>query len=91
MSQPLPPTSPVPEHDCYHCGLPIPADVDLPVDIEGTRHQMCCTGCQAVAQSIVSSGLIDYYKRRDAMPEQAREAMPDELKDLGLFDYPDFQ
>jgi Cu2+-exporting ATPase len=81
----------VPEHDCYHCGLPIPDDVDLAVDIEGTRHQMCCTGCQAVAQSIVSSGLIDYYKRRDAMPEQAREAMPDELKDLGLFDHPDFQ
>ncbi len=25
------------------------------------------------------------------MPEQAREAMPDELKDLGLFDHPDFQ
>jgi Cu2+-exporting ATPase len=81
----------VPEHDCYHCGLPIPDEVDLAVDIEGTRHQMCCTGCQAVAQSIVSSGLIDYYKRRDAMPEQAREAMPDELKDLGLFDHPDFQ
>ena len=91
MSQPLPPTSPVPEHDCYHCGLPIPDDVDLAVDIEGTPHHMCCTGCQAVAQSIVSSGLIDYYKRRDAMPEQAREAMPDELKDLGLFDHPDFQ
>ena len=91
MSQPLPQTPSVPEHDCYHCGLPIPDDVDLAVDIEGTRHQMCCTGCQAVAQSIVSSGLIDYYKRRDAMPEQAREAMPDELKDLGLFDHPDFQ
>ncbi|MCK6386693.1 MAG: heavy metal translocating P-type ATPase, partial [Zoogloea sp.] len=81
----------MPEHDCYHCGLPIPDDVDLAVDIEGTPHHMCCTGCQAVAQSIVSSGLIDYYKRRDAMPEQAREAMPDELKDLGLFDHPDFQ
>ncbi|WP_079434930.1 heavy metal translocating P-type ATPase [Zoogloea sp. LCSB751] len=81
----------MPEHGCYHCGLPIPADVDLPVDVEGVRHQMCCTGCQAVAQSIVSSGLVDYYKRRDAMPEQAREAMPDELKDLGLFDHPDFQ
>jgi len=91
LSQPLPQTPSVPEHDCYHCGLPIPEDVDLAVDIEGTRHQMCCTGCQAVAQSIVSSGLIDYYKRRDAMPEQAREAMPDELKDLGLFDHPDFQ
>ena len=95
MSQPSSPSSPsqVPtrEHDCYHCGLPIPDDVDLAVDIEGTPHHMCCTGCQAVAQSIVSSGLIDYYRRRDAMPEQAREAMPDELKDLGLFDHPDFQ
>jgi len=71
--------------------LPIPAGVDLPVDVDGARHQMCCTGCQAVAESIVSSGLIDYYRRRDAMPEQARDAMPDELKDLGLFDHPDFQ
>ena len=79
------------EHDCYHCGLPIPAGVDLAVDIDGRAHRMCCTGCQAVAQSIVSSGLVDYYKRRDALPEQAREAMPDELKDLGLFDHPDFQ
>ena len=67
LSQPLPPTSSVPEHDCYHCGQPIPDDVDLVVDIEGTPHHMCCTGCQAVAQSIVSSGLIDYYKRRDAV------------------------
>jgi len=39
----------------------------------------------------VSSGLVDYYKRRDTLPEQAREAMPDELKELGLFDHPDFQ
>ncbi|MDD3353777.1 heavy metal translocating P-type ATPase [Zoogloea sp.] len=77
--------------DCYHCGLPIPSDVDLPVDIDGARRQTCCTGCQAVAESIVANGLTDYYKRRDAMPEQAREAMPDELKDLGLFDHPDFQ
>ncbi len=87
MSESLPSS----EHDCYHCGLPIPADVDLPVEIDGTPHQMCCTGCQAVAQSIVSSGLVDYYKRRDTLPEQAREAMPDELKELGLFDHPDFQ
>jgi len=91
LSQSLPQHSPAPEHDCYHCGLPIPAGVDLPVDVDGARHQMCCTGCQAVAESIVSSGLIDYYRRRDAMPEQARDAMPDELKDLGLFDHPDFQ
>ena len=89
MSQSLPHSAP--EHHCYHCGLPIPAEVDLAVEIDGTQRQMCCTGCQAVARSIVSSGLVDYYRNRDAMPEQAREAMPDELKELGLFDHPDFQ
>ncbi|HQE40256.1 MAG TPA: heavy metal translocating P-type ATPase metal-binding domain-containing protein, partial [Zoogloea sp.] len=89
MSQSLPHSAP--EHHCYHCGLPIPAEVDLAVEIDGKQRQMCCTGCQAVARSIVSSGLVDYYRNRDAMPEQAREAMPDELKELGLFDHPDFQ
>jgi len=52
---------------------------------------MCCAGCEAVAQAIVSSGLDEYYKHRDAMPESQREALPDSLKDLGLFDHPDFQ
>ena len=52
---------------------------------------MCCAGCEAVAGAIVASGLTDYYRHRDAMPEPVREAMPSELQDLGLFDHPDFQ
>jgi len=52
---------------------------------------MCCAGCEAVAQAIVANGLGDYYKHRDAMPESQREVLPDTLKDLGLFDHPDFQ
>ena len=52
---------------------------------------MCCIGCEAVAQSIVDNGLVDYYRHRDAMPETRREAMPVELQELGLFDHPDFQ
>ncbi|HNC77935.1 MAG TPA: heavy metal translocating P-type ATPase [Rhodocyclaceae bacterium] len=87
MSHSVPPQ----EHACYHCGLPIPSDVHLGVTVAGVERSMCCTGCQAVAQSIVDGGLVDYYQRRDAMPEPVREAMPDELRDLGLFDHPDFQ
>ena len=49
---------------CYHCGLPIPDDVDLPVVINDERRAMCCNGCQAVAQSIVDNGLADYYRNR---------------------------
>jgi Cu2+-exporting ATPase len=76
---------------CYHCGLPIPAGVDFPVEVEGQVRDMCCVGCQAVAQAIVANGLSDYYSHRDAMPESPREAMPQQLQELGLFDHPEVQ
>jgi P-type Cu2+ transporter len=76
---------------CYHCGLPVPEDVDLPVSIGGTPRAMCCYGCQAVAQSIVENGLEDYYRSRDAMPESPREAMPAILEQLTMYDHAEFQ
>lgn len=76
---------------CYHCGLPIPDDVDLPVNVNGEKRAMCCYGCQAVAQSIVDNGLEDYYRSRDALPESPREAMPAILEQLALYDHADFQ
>ena len=79
------------ECSCYHCGLPIPEAVDLPVRIGGEDRAMCCYGCQAVAQSIVENGLEDYYRSRDAMPESPREAMPAILDQMALFDHADFQ
>lgn len=79
------------ETECYHCGLPIPAGVQYRVRVADRDHSMCCIGCQAVAQAIVDGGLSDYYRHRDAMPVPRKEALPEELKDLGLFDHPDFQ
>ena len=76
---------------CYHCGLPIPAGVDLSVEIDRVRREMCCAGCQAVAQAIVANGLADYYRHRDAMPESPREALPQIVADFVLFDHPDVQ
>ena len=55
---------------------------------------MCCAGCAAVAQAIVGNGLDSYYRHRDAMPESpanAREALPDALAQLLLFDHPEVQ
>jgi Cu2+-exporting ATPase len=80
-----------PEHDCYHCGLPVPQGLDLVVEIGGAPRAMCCAGCQAVAQAIVDNGLTDYYQHRDSMPESPREAIPQALQELGLFDHPDVQ
>jgi Cu2+-exporting ATPase len=76
---------------CYHCGLPTPAGVVLSVEIGGQRREMCCAGCQAVAQAIVANGLADYYRHRDAMPESPREALPQIVADFVLFDHPDVQ
>lgn len=77
--------------DCYHCGQPIPADVELTVAVAETQRAMCCHGCQAVAQAIVDNGLVDYYRARDAMPESQREARPDVLDNLSLYDHAEFQ
>ena len=77
--------------NCYHCGLSIPPAAEFPVEIDGQRREMCCTGCQAVAQAIVANGLEDYYRHRDAMPESPREALPLALQELGLFDHPEVQ
>lgn len=57
----------------------------------GEPRSMCCGGCQAVARSIVDGGLSEYYRHRDSLPESRREALPEELLDLGLFDNADFQ
>ncbi|MDI6745704.1 MAG: heavy metal translocating P-type ATPase [Rhodocyclaceae bacterium] len=76
---------------CYHCGLPVPAGGDWQVTIDAVPQPMCCAGCQAVAQAIVANNLTDYYRHRDAMPESQREAMPQALQELGLFDHPEVQ
>ena len=44
-------------HSCYHCGLPVPDGADYRVEIAGESRDMCCHGCQAVAQAIVDGAL----------------------------------
>ena len=77
--------------DCYHCGQPVPAEVDLSVRVEHQPRAMCCIGCQAVAQAIIDNGLADYYRNRDALPDAPRESMPAVLDGLRLYDHADFQ
>lgn len=92
MTSAASPSSPAElDESCYHCGLPVPPSSSHWVRIDEAERRMCCGGCEAVAGAIVASGLTDYYRHRDAMPEPVREAMPSELQDLGLFDHPDFQ
>ncbi|HTD06984.1 heavy metal translocating P-type ATPase metal-binding domain-containing protein, partial [Undibacterium sp.] len=49
---------------CFHCGLPVPAGANWIVTISREQRNMCCPGCQAVAEAIVASGCADYYSSR---------------------------
>ena len=51
---------------CFHCGQPVPPGSSWTVTIGDEPRVMCCPGCEAVAHTIVSSGLSDYYLTRDA-------------------------
>ncbi|WP_339516802.1 heavy metal translocating P-type ATPase [Pseudomonas sp. RL_15y_Pfl2_60] len=76
---------------CYHCGLPVPAGSQFCTEILGERRDMCCPGCQAVAEAIVKGGLEHYYKHRSesaSNPQDLPQALPDELQ---LFDRAEVQ
>ena len=79
------------ETACYHCGQPLPRDVNLQVDIDGVAQPMCCRGCQAVAEAIVAGGLTDYYRFRTEAAPTARETVPAFLRQSTAYDNPAVQ
>jgi Cu2+-exporting ATPase len=76
---------------CFHCGLPLPAAA-FAVRVDGVERDTCCRGCQAVAQTIVDSGLAAYYRNRTAPAPTAR-VRPDAVlpAELGIYDMPEVQ
>lgn len=76
---------------CFHCGLPVPAGRRYPVTLDGVARDMCCRGCQAVAQAIVSNGLTEYYRLRSALPDSAPPAPPELPSNFAAYDLPQVQ
>lgn len=54
---------------CFHCGEIIKGSPQWHAQINDTAQPMCCPGCKAVAETIVASGLKDYYRHRTHLPE----------------------
>jgi len=79
------------DNPCFHCGLPIPRQLDIHVSINGKDEAMCCYGCQAVAQSIVNSGMEDFYKFRTEPSTRPEEIVPEFLQQLKAYDNPQVQ
>ena len=79
------------DQDCFHCGLPVPGNAEYPVTIDGVDHNLCCRGCQAVAQAIVDGGLTSFYRHRETPSGKAEELIPEELARMELYDQPALQ
>lgn len=54
---------------CFHCGEPVMDHGRWSVMIDGESRPMCCPGCHAIAETIVASGLHDYYRHRTELPD----------------------
>ena len=77
--------------NCFHCDLEIDPPLDIRVAILGEARPMCCEGCAAVARAIVDAKLESYYTHRTATPRRAEQLVPEQLKELSLYDHPDIQ
>ncbi|GAB2660644.1 heavy metal translocating P-type ATPase [Vibrio panuliri] len=75
---------------CYHCGEDVPVNTNFKVEILGEIRQMCCPGCETVAQTIVDSGLVSYYQYRTAPAEKA-DLVPEQLQALIHYDNQEVQ
>lgn len=75
---------------CYHCGEDVPANTDFKVEILGEVREMCCPGCETVAQTIVDSGLVSYYQYRTTPAEKA-DLVPEQLQALIHYDNEEVQ
>jgi Cu2+-exporting ATPase len=84
-----PPALSLARGSCFHCGEPLSGAV-YPVAVDGIERQTCCRGCQAVAQTIVESGLASYYRHRLA-PAQRRAEDPERDRRLRCYDLPRVQ
>jgi Cu2+-exporting ATPase len=78
-------------NNCFHCGLPVPADLDLTVHIDDADQPMCCHGCQAVAGAIVAAGHENFYRVRTEVSPTVQDLLPGFLRETEIYDVPAIQ
>ncbi len=76
---------------CFHCGLPVPAGIELHVTINDVAQPMCCYGCQAVAQAIVAAGHADFYRHRTQHSPTGEVVIPEFIQQTEVYDHPEIQ
>jgi len=72
--------------NCYHCSETIPNGFKAETTLAGERQQFCCYGCLAIADTIISSGLENFYQHRTQTSQKSEEISQAQLDELGLYD-----
>ncbi|HXY96888.1 MAG TPA: heavy metal translocating P-type ATPase [Steroidobacteraceae bacterium] len=60
---------------CFHCGSPLAAATSFAVRVGGTEQPVCCAGCEAAANLILSQGLERFYEFRELPGEPVAGGM----------------
>ncbi|PAJ72823.1 ATPase [Pseudoalteromonas sp. NBT06-2] len=79
------------QSECFHCLESIPLGFIQTVEYNNQPQPVCCIGCQAVAESIISSGMTDYYKFRTAAAGKVQQLIPEQLLMFKSYDDDDIQ
>jgi len=79
------------ETSCFHCGLPVPPGSDYRARVLGEEREMCCPGCQAVAQAIVEADMEDYYRHRTEASSRPDDDLERVLEELSIYDREEMQ
>ncbi len=74
--------------DCFHCGQQVPEGSAFATAIEGVTRPMCCAGCQAVAEAIVSAGHAAFYRKRTEVSALPPETLTAQLDAARRYDHP---
>jgi Cu2+-exporting ATPase len=76
---------------CFHCGLPLPPDLDIELNIDGADRALCCYGCLAVAQAIIAAGHESFYRVRTEVAPTGQELLPEFLRESEIYDSGEIQ
>ncbi len=84
----MPDKTSVPE-ECFHCGDLVPKNTHWTVHWKNIPRPMCCPGCQAVCETIIESGLDEYYLLRENNPDKPESLIPLELQRINSYNRPE--
>jgi P-type Cu2+ transporter len=76
---------------CYHCGEIIPPGFKAELTINQQSECFCCLGCMAIAETIVSGGLENFYQHRTELATKPIDFDDSQLNELRLYDDPELQ